>query len=275
MVASLILVTVLQAQQIEAKLYKGVLSGPIFDGCILYADPEVNVRYGKFFFRPVKVTIAGGNVRCDTDDRLSVVKTVAGEYFMIDHGKKEALIFPAASSEAGRAAVCSTTPFWPEAYGDKTSFEALERAEILGDGAKGPWLESLPAIASSEGPQKYSYFELATPAGFSARFIYDVVRGEIDGFHNTSWYASDDAKSMFVYWRVSFRLPSGAPGEPSSSKNVSVSTSLFTYPDEYSLRVAGSSGAYPGEARANSTWIKEFVSGFEIRAAFPRSLIGL
>lgn len=263
MLAALVFVAVQGQAAIEAKVYEARLAGPVHSGFLdFFGDPEASRAQRRSHDRMVTITVTDSGTRCDTDGWISVVKTAKSEYFLVDHKKQTVLVFPATSSQEGLEAVCVTTPFWPEAYGDGTSFEQISKTPL--STKQVIYKPRTTLDRQYEGNDIYTYFGHQRLGG-----LYSVTDGDVEGFHNLHWFTLDDKQPMRPIWNMDFRGPEidGSMCKP-VAKLETVAAELFTYPAEYRVLVAGLSEGYAGSERADEEQVRQYVADFDIPAVF-------
>lgn len=263
MLAALVFVAVQGQAAIEAKVYEARFDGPAPAATICYFyDSEGARAQRRSRDRKVTITVTDRGTRCDTDGWISVVKTAKSEYFLIDHKKRTVLVFPATNSQEGLEAVCATTPLWPEAYGDGTSFEQIRKVPKSTEHVI--YQPRMRLDTQYEGSDFYSY-----TGSHALGPLYSVTDGDVEGFHNLAWFAYDDRTPLGLFWMMRFRGPEmyRSKNKP-VAKTETVAAELFTYPAEYRVLVAGPSEGYAGSERADKDQVRQYVADFEIPVVF-------
>ncbi len=266
MLTTLLLATVLQAHTIEARHYEIRLAGPVYEGLIHF---HLGNKHMENLERRIHVYVAGGLTRCDTDKRVSVYKA-KGEYVMLDHMKKVALVFPKNKETEGREAVCRTTPFWPEAYGDATSLKEIEsRAEAAGT----PLRKRKKDVYHPT--ESYFYIPRTWPTSLlSSKEMWEppwfaVSTDALVEIHNLHYSFYPRTEVFGIHWAASHKYAPGAD-QPTV---VQLEESLFALPEGYTVFLAAKSPDYPTAKVLDAEVTKSFVWRFHIPIALPKSLL--
>lgn len=251
MLISLALAVGLNQAVVEAKQYTIQLNGPMYMALINWGDIEKAIQCrdaGRP--RPILIITTKYLTRCDTGKAVSVVKN-GDNYYFLHHGTMQALIL---TGDIGKSAACATTPFWPEAFGDKPSLNALEvhaktsKAVLERSVEDQEWFY-VPAQQS----ETQITLRVSTRTGIAIPNQRISIHYSDRRFLDVHWWANNDY------------LREGAVPE-----TITVSETLFTVPSTYLIYAPT---ALPGATVIDQKGIEKFLERFPIQAAFPRTLL--